>query len=118
MGSIAIYGWFELKQREAYAAGAAGLPRNSSPSNPQTPSKQRPLLPPGNRQLTADQQRILITEGANVYKVLTGMLITYLDTDMEGASYASQLKFTLARAAIQAGVSAQPLGDPKREGIM
>jgi hypothetical protein len=119
MASVAVYGWFESQQRKAYAEGASGIPRNDSPSNPQTPSNQRPLYAPGNRQLTSDQQRLLIAEGGRMHDALSGIPIKYLDTDMEAYGYASSFNATFARAAIQTGgVSGQPLGEPGREGIM
>jgi hypothetical protein len=117
--SIAVYGWFELQQRKAYAEGASGIPRNSSPANPQTPGNQRPIYSDGPRSLTPDQQRLLIAEGGRVHDALTGVPIMYLNTDMEAFAYASSFNATFARAAIQTGgVSAQPLGEPGREGIM
>jgi hypothetical protein len=118
MGTVAVYGWFESQQRKAYAEGASGIPRNSSPSNPQTPSNQRPLYAPGNRQLTPDQQRILISEGSKIFSELGTILITFLGTDSEAAAYAGSLNSTLARAAIKVGIGSQALGDPSNEGVL
>jgi hypothetical protein len=118
MGSVAIYGAYEIQLRKAYSAGASGIPRDTSPANPGSDTNQRPLYSE-NRLLTPDQQRVLIVEGGKYHTELSGFPITYLETDMETFSYASALNTTFARAAIHTrGVSAQPLGEPGREGIM
>ena len=116
--SIVAYGWFELKMREAYADGAAGVPRNSSPANPQTPSNQRPLYADAARSLTPNQERILITEGARVRGEIGSFLITYLDTDGESQVYARSLLTALKRAAINTGFGAQSMDDPSDEGVV
>ncbi len=119
MASVAIYGWYEVQQRKAYAAGAAGIPRNSSPANPKTDSNQRPIYSDAPRYLTPDQQRLLIAEGGKFHTELSGFQVTFLETDMETFAFASALNTTFARAAIQTrGVSPQALGEPGREGIM
>jgi hypothetical protein len=119
MATVAIYGWYELQQRAAYAAGASGIPRNSSPANPRSESNQRSIYSDAPRSLTPDQQRVLIAEGGRLHDELSRITITYLATDMEAFSYASSLNTTFARAAIETGnVSPQPLGEPGREGIM
>lgn len=119
MATVAVYGWYEVQQRRAYAAGASGIPRNSSPSNPNTANNQRPIYSDAPRSLTPDQQRLLITEGGKLHTELSGFQITFLETDMETFALASVLNTTFAHAAIQTrGVSPQPLGEPGREGIM
>jgi hypothetical protein len=118
MATVAVYGWYEVQQRKAYAEGASGIPRNSSPANPQTPSNQRPLYPNAPRFLTADQQRILIAEGSKIHSELGTILVTFLGTDGETQQYAAAINATLARAAINVGLDAQALGDPSNEGIL
>jgi hypothetical protein len=119
LGGFAIYGEYEAQLRKAYAEGASGIPRNSSPANPRSEGNQRPLYSDSPRSLTPDQQRLLIAEGGRLHNELSGLPITYLDTDMEAYGYASSFNSTFARAAIQTGgVSGQELGEPDREGIM
>jgi len=118
IAGLSIYGAIEVALRQAYAAGVSGLPRGTSPSNPNTPTNQQPLYA-GPRTLTADQQRILIKEGATVQPDLNGAItIAWLDTDNESYQLAALLRTTLARAAIQTGITSQALGEPGREGIM
>jgi hypothetical protein len=119
LAGFAIYGEYELQLRKAYAEGASGIPRNSSPANPKSESNQRPIYSNAPRNLKPDQQRVLIAEGGRLHEELSNIPITFLATDMEAFSYASELNTTFARAAIQTGnVSPQPLGEPGREGIM
>jgi hypothetical protein len=119
MATVALYGWFEGERRKAYAEGASGIPRNSSPANPKTESNQRPIYSDAPRSLKPDQQRLLIAEGGRLHDELSGIPIMYFDTDMEAFSYASSFKAAFALAAIQTGdVSPQPLGEPGRAGVM
>lgn len=118
MGLLAIYGAYEVQLRKAYAAGAAGMSRGSSPANPKTDGNQRSLHSAA-RVLMPDQQRILISEGSELHSVLSGMTITYFETDMEAFSYASALRATFALAAIKTGnILEQELGEPNRSGVM
>jgi hypothetical protein len=119
MGSIAIYGWYELQLRTAYAEGASGIPRNSSPSNPKTLGNQRPLVSDAPRNLAPDQQRILITEGGRMHEDLGTFMLAFLSTDSDTRAYANEFQGALARAAINAAFNAQPnLGDPNDEGLI
>jgi hypothetical protein len=119
LASLAIYGEYELQLRKAYAAGSSGIPRDTSPANPKSDSNQKPLYSAAPRSLTPDQQRVLISAGEKVYQELSGLVITYLETDDEAFTYASQFRATLQLASIETGgVSAQPLGGPGREGLL
>ena len=87
--------------------------------NPKSDSNQRPIYSDAPRNLTPNQQRVLIAEGGRVHEELSNIPITFLATDMEAFSYATALNTTFARAAIQTGnVSPQPLGEPGRDGVM
>jgi hypothetical protein len=119
LAGLAIYGEIEFKLRQAYAAGQAGIPRGSSPSNPQTPSNQRPLYADAPRTLTPDQQRLLITEGAKVRSELGAVVIAFLGTDGESRSYANALQAALVRGAVNASVTLQSImTDPNNEGVL
>jgi hypothetical protein len=119
MGSIAIYGWYELQLQAAYADGASGIPRNNSPANPQSPSNQRPLYPDAPRSLTPDQQRILITEGGKMHKELGAILIGFLLTDGDSRQYSNSFQIAFSHAAINSQLSAMGvLGDPSEEGLL
>jgi hypothetical protein len=114
---VPTYGAIELYIRTQIAKGVSGVPRSSSPASPNS-GADHPLYS-GPRQLTLDQQRILISEGAKLHAELIGLPITFLETDMEAFSYASALKATFERAAIRTtNVSPQELGEADRYGIM
>lgn len=119
MGSIAIYGWYELQIRNAYADGSNGIPRNESPANRQSTSNQRPLYPDGQRLLTPDQQRILITQGGKMHKELGKFLVGYLSTDGDAVQYSSSFQIAFSHAAIDSElIGLKVLGDPSEEGLL
>jgi hypothetical protein len=117
MASVAIYGAYELELRKAHAAGAAGIARDTSPSNPQTPGNQRPLVGQA-RGLTSDQQRLIYVEAAKLKDELASLLVTYTPTDNESLNYANQLQRILIRSGIQAQLTDQFPRGPEEEGVM
>jgi hypothetical protein len=110
------YGATEIYIRTEIAKGLSGVPRTASPSAPNS-GADHPLYA-GNRNLTPDQQRILISESGKLKDHLQGLPITWLTADYEAFAYAGQIRTALARGAIDSGISEQPLGDPDQNGVM
>jgi hypothetical protein len=114
------YGAGEFYIRTQIAKGIAGVPRDSSPASSEQNGTDRALYSDGPRSLTQNQQRLLIGMGEKLRDQIPKLfLITYMATDMEAFSYASQLRTTFEHAAIQtAGPQEQPLPKAGVSGLI
>jgi hypothetical protein len=112
----AVTGWFELKQREAYASGAAGIPRNTpdtnNPNRPQTPFHNE------NWGLTPDQLRILLTEFSNLKPYVKIVWLSYASTDNQASAYVGPLQQLLDRSGLSFGTFYESPRDISEEGLM
>jgi hypothetical protein len=117
MGSVALYGAYELQLRKAYAAGAAGLPRNDYPANPSRP--QTPLYAEGYGELKSDQIRILLGELPKLRDMIPIVYLAWTPNDFPAYGLLNQFEDVFRRSGytnIQR-VSENPNG-PDEVGLM
>jgi hypothetical protein len=110
----ATYGWFELRLRQAYAEGAAGVPRGT----PDAPN--RPQLPFTTNwgSLSPDQMRILIQELPRLRLTTPRIDFFSVPNDNIGWQYWHQFNDAFQRSGIAAPRSDQLPRGPEEEGLM
>jgi hypothetical protein len=114
------YGGIEIYIRTQIAKGVSGVPREGSPADSAKNGTDRPLYTDGPRVLTQNQQRLLIGMSDKLSDQLRQpLMITYMATDMEAFSFASQLRTAFEHAAIRTlGPQEQPLGKAGLSGLI
>jgi len=116
IGGVFAYGWFELKMRQAYDQGVAGVPRaapgEANPSRPQTPFATNNW-----GTITPDQMRILVQELPKLpLKNVQFFLVAGNNTSY---SYWHQFNDVFQRSGIGAPLSGNQLPrGPQEEGLM
>jgi hypothetical protein len=113
----AVSGWFELKLRQVYAEGAAGIPRNTPGIG--NPNRSQSPLFKGSYELTADQIRILLQEFPKLKTFIPAFYFSRMPGDYTSNQIFQQFQDALSRSGFASlqGLPQTPR-DPQEEGLM